>query len=613
MKTISENLYERGVNGIKYCRRRIPVALAAAYPKEKTHVVRSLGTSDLRLAKQRFKAEINRIDAEFAKRLAVLQEKQAQNEAVYSLKKVDSLSEELVTALAGYWVREVLLTDERVRSGDLVIDSEHDDDELDEFDEREFESGLSERKFDELGKKLEAQRVELGRMLATGRSDKILPAMHGFFHLCGLGVEISPKESKQAGAWFLSAVVTALDHQRARHSGQVVKTNDVAPVAPTPQDVAGIDDGKSPKQGLDWDAIFVAWRDYVKNRPKSTAIATQTPWRELQRFAAENGVAHPGGVTDELMRKFVTVMAARGLAVVTVNERLAKIKSLFKIAKGKGLLAVNPAADTLGLKQNSFEKREKRRLPFDNADLANIFTSPIFNEQQLRSQGQAGEASYWIPILMYYTGARTEEIAGLALADVVEDSQLGWYFNIIDRPSQDDDLFADEQAAQKRGGGADTQAQWRTLKNGASIRKVPVAAELINLGFFRFMDSVRANGDVSLFPSLTHDWHDKLSGAFSKFFGRYKIQILGINNPKKVLYSFRHTMKDAMTSARVESKYLQRILGHASGEGSITDGYGCADVPLEALVEEFRKVKFFPIGAHPWQPGKGRVKFSKPL
>lgn len=73
------------------------------------------------------------------------------------------------------------------------------------------------------------------------------------------------------------------------------------------------------------------------------------------------------------MRKFVDVMASRGLAVVTVNERFAQIKSLFKVAKGKGLLPVNPAVDTLGLKQNSFEKRETRRLPFDNADLSNIF------------------------------------------------------------------------------------------------------------------------------------------------------------------------------------------------------------------------------------------------
>ncbi|NDP62937.1 DUF6538 domain-containing protein [Polaromonas sp.] len=586
MKAISENLYERGINGIKYCRRRIPAALLAAYPPKKTHIVRSLGTSDLRVAKQRLKVEINRIDAEFAQKLAALQQKQAS----YSRKKLDSLSNEQLNALADHWVRQVLLNDERQRS-----------------------EGLDDDEFDELGARLEEQRAQLGRMLATGRSDKILPAMHGFIHLCGLDVEMSPEESKRAGAAFLSAVVTSLDHQRARQGGQVVKTNDVAPEVLTPKEVATNEDGKSSKQGPDWDAVFIAWRDYVSNRPKSTAIATQTPWRELQRFATENGVDQPGELTPELMRKFVDVMAARGLAVITLNERLAKIKSLFKVVKGRGVLSINPAADTLGLKQNSFEKREKRRLPFDNADLGNIFSSPIFNHQQLRSQGQAGEATYWIPILMYYTGARTEEIAGLALADVVQDPEHGWYFNIIDRPSQDDDLFSEEQKAEKKKSNIDgkAQLQWRLLKNGTSIRKVPLATELINLGLFRYMDSVREKGEVSLFPSLSHDWHDKLSGAFSKFFGRYKTKILGIHEPKKVLYSFRHTMKDAMTNARVETKYLQRILGHASGEGSITDGYGSADVPLDALMDEFRKVKFFPIDAHSWQPGKGRVKFPK--
>ncbi|GAB3471395.1 hypothetical protein GCM10011496_28300 [Polaromonas eurypsychrophila] len=51
--------------------------------------------------------------------------------------------------------------------------------------------------------------------------------------------------------------------------------------------------------------------DYVKKRPKGTTIATQTPWRELQKLAAENGVGHPGDVTPELMRKFVDEMAVR--------------------------------------------------------------------------------------------------------------------------------------------------------------------------------------------------------------------------------------------------------------------------------------------------------------
>ena len=160
MKALSENLYERGKNGTKYCRVRIPAALLAAYPPKKTHITRSLQTSDLREAKKRLKTEINQIDSEFALHRNALKEKQAS----YARKKLNSLSGEQLKALADHWVRQVLLNDERMRS-----------------------EGLDDAEFDELGEQLEQQRSELGRMLATGRSDKILPAMNSFIHLCGLG------------------------------------------------------------------------------------------------------------------------------------------------------------------------------------------------------------------------------------------------------------------------------------------------------------------------------------------------------------------------------------------------------------------------------------------
>lgn len=89
-------------------------------------------------------------------------------------------------------------------------------------------------------------------------------------------------------------------------------------------------------------------------------------------------------------------MASRSLTAVTINERLAKIKALFKVLMGKGVVSVT--------------------------------------EAQLRSKGQAAEATYWIPVLMFYTGARTEEIAGLALADIAQDHQGRWYFNLVVTP-----------------------------------------------------------------------------------------------------------------------------------------------------------------------------------
>ena len=215
-----------------------------------------------------------------------------------------------------------------------------------------------------------------------------------------------------------------LEHQLQRQGGGVVLTQTVAPETLTPRQVA--DQSMAAKDtGPTWEKVFATWRDYVPGRKKATTIATQTAWLELKRLASAKGIEGPAGVTEELMREYVDNMALR-LQVVTLNERLAKIKSLFKVVKGKGVLPTNPAADTLGLKENSHEKRKKKRLPFDEADLKTIFSSDVFNECQLRSRGQSAEATYWIPILMFYTGARTEELAGLALADVVQDPEFGW-------------------------------------------------------------------------------------------------------------------------------------------------------------------------------------------
>lgn len=116
------------------------------------------------------------------------------------------------------------------------------------------------------------------------------------------------------------------------------------------------------------------------------------------------------------MTAFVDDMRSpeRSLAVSTVNGRLSKVKEIYKIACGKHLLTENPAIHTLGVGQSAAARRRKKRLPFSPEDLELIFGSRIFTAQY-RSPGQSGEASYWIPALMYYTGGRPEALAGLAL------------------------------------------------------------------------------------------------------------------------------------------------------------------------------------------------------
>jgi len=184
--------------------------------------------------------------------------------------------------MAQFWVRQVLLTDERERS-----------------------HGLDDERFDELGERLDVQRKSLGRMLAQGRIEGILPALESFLHLRGLEAEFSPEESQRAGYAFLRGVVAALDHQRSRHQGELVSTDTVAPAGP-----ASIQDVLDPTHthGPTWDEIFALWRAHVPNRPKSTAIATQTPWRDLKKFAASKEIKNPAGITPVLMSEFAQAM-----------------------------------------------------------------------------------------------------------------------------------------------------------------------------------------------------------------------------------------------------------------------------------------------------------------
>lgn len=563
MKAQSEHLFRRGQRGTFYLRKRIPLHLRDAYPRGKAEVLVSLRTSDEQLAKERLRAQLVALDQQFERMRAKLESRWT-SPATREVQQVNHLSEQQLQDLARSWVRMVLETDDHLR-----------------------QQGLDDDEFDELGDRLASQRKELGQLLARGQSHRLVPAMLNFFKLCGVEAVLSSHEQRQASHVFLQAVVTALDLQLRRQEGEVVATEAVSAPAPV---------------GKTWQQVFETWRDYVVDRPKPTTLACNTAWRQLEAFARRHDVLWPAHVTPKLMTELVEHMrTVEHLAPKTINERLRKIRAVYRIAIGKNLLERNPAADTLGVKLPKHMLGRQRRKAFTQAELDAIFGSPIYT-QHLRSRGQSAEASYWIPLVMFYTGARPEEIAGLLVEDVRHDERLGWYLHITDLPSSDDDggLFDDEEADERP-----PAQDRRRLKNEASRRNVPVARQLIDLGLLRYLAHVKAKGHTRLFPTLKPDTHGKLSGAHGKFFGRYKTQ-LGIKGLQKTLYSLRHGMKDYLEQVETPSKVLKRTLGHTMGDGSVTDGYG-SDLPLELVAGYFDKVQFPSIPAQPWQPGKGFV------
>jgi integrase len=165
-----------------------------------------------------------------------------------------------------------------------------------------------------------------------------------------------------------------------------------------------------------WEEVFATSRDYVVDRPPATTIANRTACRQLERFARVHDVLWPSHVSPRLMTELIDDTRNR-LSAKTVNERLNKIRAIYRVAVGKQMLQTNPAQTTLGVKLPMHLQGRKKRLPFNESEVRTIFGSPVFT-QHVRSRGQSGEASYWIPLIMYYTGARPEEIGGLNVDDV---------------------------------------------------------------------------------------------------------------------------------------------------------------------------------------------------
>jgi len=139
MKAISEGICTRGQHGIQYVRRRIPATIRAAYPAKQTHIVRSLGAADCRLAKGLAHAELARIYAKFKLKSEQLE----LSRASLSAKRIAKLDDDQIKRIARFCVRQVLLADDQRR-----------------------QAGQDDAEFDELGAELAEQRTQLGRMLA---------------------------------------------------------------------------------------------------------------------------------------------------------------------------------------------------------------------------------------------------------------------------------------------------------------------------------------------------------------------------------------------------------------------------------------------------------------
>jgi integrase len=127
---------------------------------------------------------------------------------------------------------------------------------------------------------------------------------------------------------------------------------------------------------------------------------------------------------------------------------------------------------------------------------------------------------FWMPLLMLFSGARPNEIAQLATADL--------------RKTDNGTLYID----------LETQAAGttKTLKTMSSRRRIPVHSELIKIGIVQFVNERQAadGTNAKLFPSLKPDRYGNLAWYPSKRFNEKFLPESIALTPDQTFYSFRH-------------------------------------------------------------------------
>ncbi|WP_397505750.1 hypothetical protein [Qipengyuania sp. R86523] len=171
---------------------------------------------------------------------------------------------------------------------------------------------------------------------------------------------------------------------------------------------------------------------------------------------------------------------------------------------------------------------------------------------------------FFVLLLVWYTGARREEICKLMLDDV--EGKDGYYYLAI-RPTITG-----------------------RLKNKSARRVVVICDELIRLGFLRYVEAMREAGETLLFPELmpASSTKRKLGDVFYKIWWVHIAPHVPDLKRGQAMHSARHMVSDELKDQEVFIEFRNDHLGHKGkgGEGVTRYPSRTSLAKLKTLVEK---------------------------
>lgn len=233
------------------------------------------------------------------------------------------------------------------------------------------------------------------------------------------------------------------------------------------------------------------------------------------------------------------------IALGTQHKHLMHVNALMNWAIKLEQIAENPFryVDTARYMRDANGRRRKKKDIFHSADLAAIF-------DPARMASYKDPHKFWVPLIGHYTGMRVNEIAQLHLDDVRTDTYL-------DETGQERRVMTFDITGDREG---------QSVKTDYAVRRIPVPQKLLDLGFDRYLEDVRASGASHLFPGLP--WNEGGPGrTVSQWFNDVILRkSCGITDRRKSLHSLRHTMTTLMDRHHVPDSLICAINGHSTGD-----------------------------------------------
>jgi integrase len=195
------------------------------------------------------------------------------------------------------------------------------------------------------------------------------------------------------------------------------------------------------------------------------------------------------------------------------------------------------------------------RLPFGPDDLLKVFNPATYNSYR--------PSEFWIPLLLYYTGARRNEIAQLHLADVVLDASTP-HLTLTESIAPDEDDDRDVLAV----------GMTKRIKTWSSDRVTPLVSPIMDIGFAAFVEHARSLGSTHLFKDIPHHMEERRADKLSQWFTDYLRKRAGVTDPLIVLHSLRHTFAMACEGKnKVAPDHKKLSMGHYLENEAAVENY----------------------------------------